>query len=161
MLLLMGFGVVSTMAFTVDPLTDDLALWDATAIGGQVSASAVDLQAYGKTNLKVTITLEVTTDLDDAIVSLVFLDSGGLEIDMEGMDSIWYAFPGASEVELTGMAVGDEVLDVTLGEISTDDQLVIRLRDSSTNIVERVETVFISIKDTTGDPADAIDHTSS
>ena len=141
-LLLAGFGIVNTMAFSVTAVSDDLGLYELTGTTGQVTVDAVGLKAIGKNTVYVKIDLSNSGSAADAFFHIILENEAGSNIDLNtGVTAITWARKSTTFGALSTAAVGDDtVLVVSLNDVLADDSDYINLKITGTDIVDHATT---------------------
>ena len=164
-LLLMGFGVVSTMAFTVTSTTASIGLFDVSPTTSVVSVESASFTVSGKRTFVADIGIVAASGTPDAILKLQFIDEDGVAYEPESTTALTYKITGTTtnkdEAVLGSAPIG--VFATFTSELngvsstSGDSFIQIKLVDSAVDIVDDggaggqdLASIFIVIEDATG-----------
>ena len=140
-LLLMGMTVISTMAFTITPSTEDaLNVYSYSSSTGDTTADSIKVKPWG-TAKKVKIIIGIADDVDSDAFNLLFdLERSGPSYDFSG-----YTFTASTgtldqtsksegHIEVTGIADGTATVTLTV-------------EHSSSSTYENLTALLVSVED--------------
>lgn len=150
MLLLLSFGVVSTMAFSSTTRTATLGIWDIAAGTGTVgiTADSQSIKAYGLGTIQFTWTWSVSSPPTDAI-AYITIPGGSGNIDFQdGTLTFLSVTSGGLSGDLFGtVAVDDSIIELSMNQITDGEACTIKIQGPG--IVSDVTGIFMTIEEIT------------
>jgi len=162
-LLLVGFAVTTTMAFSVTDETVAIKLIDVTDVDYTVmTTSAYDLLALGKNTVVYSFDVAHSGDVPfEAYITFVTGTDSAAYTPTTIVSAEWKVTAGGTYEPITGLATGDSLSIYFKHETTTvwttGDDLYIKISGTHTasSLIEEISGVFVAMKGSTGTASDS------